>query len=185
MLHQRRQVGLTRCTRGRRIVAAEPAPNQATFGRNYDGSSDGQESGTVWRWSGRWRLGSAGRRQPRRPCAPRPPSASWSTATPAWRSTASIRSPISPSGKPVAGPGRLRTSPCGRDLALRQRGQPRGLRRRPGGLYAALRRLRSGRHRARRRDARISRRFGSCTTSGSISSIRPMRGQPSWPIRPR
>ena len=57
---------------------------------------------------------------------------------------------------------------CGRHLAVPQRRQHGGLRRRPRDLCAAIRRLRSGRRGARCGDRRVIRKSGSSTPNGFI-----------------
>ncbi len=179
------QAGLTRCSRGSRHTGgANRNSNRHRIWQNYDAITTHARK---WPVGGRfWRLAASlcVRAGPATPSAPRPPNTSWSTAIPGWRSTASTRSPISPTASRSSGGPNSNTASPARSGAS-QRGQSRGLRRRSGGLYAALRRLRSGRRRARRVDRRRSATSGSSTTSASISSTPPRRGRASSPSRPR
>ena len=164
-------------------MAAEPAPNRATFGRNYDGSATVRkavrlpDSGCLALAVAALAHSGCAARRDHRAGRGRPPHRTCHLRHRSGR--------VLHRAQADRGPGRLRTPPFGRDLALRQRGQPGGFHRRPGGLYAAVRRLRSGWRVRAGSDARHSRRFGSCTTSASISSTQPMRGRPSSPIRQR
>ena len=74
---------------------------------------------------------------------------------------------------------RLRAALRRRGLAVPQRGQPRGLHRQPGGLYAAVRRLRSGRGGARRQRRPAMPNCGRSPRSGSICSTARRRATPS------
>ena len=96
-------------------------------------------------------LGGRLRARPR-PAPPRP-NGWWSTATPAWRSMASIRSPISSMPRRRPGRAELELRSAGAIWRFHNEGNRAAFAAAPGGLYAALRRLRSDGGGARRGDA--------------------------------